>query len=690
MSETNGFDDGDGELLLVFLEETREQIEILDNGLIRLEREPENTELIQGIFRAAHTLKGSSGTMGFKQMADLTHAMEDILDRVRQHTIEVTADVVDALLRGLDLLREMETSIESGEGSSISSDTPVPLATELRSIAAGKVSAPQTAQAEQKPLEALDDDHIAMLINFSPECEMPGIRAFMALRALENHGDITDSVPSREIIDEGSFGSRILLVLNSTHPDEVLRQAVMSIPEVEWVRVARGAAAAGMRIDLPSRESLTSAESAESGDTNTRQATSTGSIHTQQTVRVNVETLDSIMNLVGELVLDRTRVARFHEDLIDRHPEDEELIQDIDGVSHHLGTIIGDLHEQVLQTRMLPVSQLFNRFPRMVRDLSRSLGKDIEFTIEGEHEQLDRSVIEKLVDPLTHILRNSLDHGMEKPDLRIAQDKPARGNIHLSARREESHVLIQVIDDGPGINIDRLKEKAIQSGLLTTEQADALPKQEAIALIFQSGLSTAKEVSDVSGRGVGMDVVKRNVESLGGTIAIESEQGQGTITSLKIPLTLAIVRALIVRVGRVAMALPLAHIEEAIDIPRSAVSTVRGRAIFPWRDQVVPVIRLADALPGCGESTHGKMIHLVAVRYDRRVVCLAVDAIIGHQEIVVKSLGGYLGDISGLAGATILGNGRVALIVDIGKLFEDGYLQEAAAGGIDSKYASVD
>jgi two-component system chemotaxis sensor kinase CheA len=677
----------DNELLSIFLDEAREQIDTLDQGFVRLEREPDNSELVQGIFRAAHTLKGSAGAMGFRGIADLTHAMEDVLDRVRNNTLVVNAGIADALLRGLDTLRGLEQGVEEGRGDA-DDGTAATVANHLRALARGEVvTAVVDAAPTAKPLDALPDDHTALLVQFNADCQMPGIRTFMITRAVEKLGSILEMQPAQEEIDEGKIGQRLLLIIQTDREEDTLRIAVQNVPEVEWVRLGRGAAAAGMRLDMPSREKA--ADESLEPETPVHAATKTSAVQVQQTVRVNVDTLDRIMNLVGELVLDRTRVAQLKDELSQEHPEDEEFLRDLDVVTHHLGSIVDDLHEQVLQTRMLPVSQLFNRFPRLIRDLSHNLHKEVDFVIEGENEQLDRSVIEKLIDPLTHILRNAMDHGMETPADRLAKGKPQQGTVKLLARREESHVLIQIQDDGPGINADRLKEKAVAAGLLTAEQASAMSNQEAYGLIFSSGLSTAKAVSDVSGRGVGMDVVKRNVESIGGVIVVESELEFGTTISLKIPLTLAILRALIVRIGKVIMAIPLSHIEEALDVPYEAIRTVHGRGLLTWRGTVIPVVRLSEALHGCGESAQGKELHVIVMRYERRIAGVVVDQIINHQEIVVKSLGTYLGDIPGLAGATILGNGRVALILDVAKLFDGGYLQEGAAVGVGHAAATV-
>lgn len=686
----------DGELYAIFLEEAREQIEVLDQGLVCLEREPNNSELIQGIFRAAHTLKGSSSALGLRQIANLTHAMEDVLHCIREGTLTVTADVADQLLQGLDLLRTMERELEEGHGDGLTGEAVPPIAVTLRAIAHGEytpaqvetpAAASKTAQTTEiklqqpasPPLGALPQNQVGILVNFSDDCQMPGIRAVLVLRQLEALGQVQTVTPSLEEIDRGEIGQRLLITLQAECEDDVIRQQVNHVSEVEWARVARGGAAAGLRLDLPAREDAQRDEQSDSVSNERKSAAGQHpAIAPQQTIRVSIDILDRIMNLVGELVLDRTRVAQLKHELPEEH-RNENFLQNLEAVSQHLGSIVEELHEQVMQARMLPVSQLFNRFPRMVRDISRQLDKEVEFIIEGENEQLDRSIIEKLVDPLTHILRNAVDHGLESTEERLALEKPRCGTVQLSARRKEEHILIEVSDDGPGINAERLKEKAIAMGTLTPERAQAMTDQEAFGLIFASGLSTARQVSDVSGRGVGMDVVKRNIDALNGAIIIDSTLGLGTKLTIKIPLTLAIVRALIVRVGQVSMAIPLSHIEESIEMDGEHPHSINGYSVLQWRNMVVPIIHLANALPGCGTSLSQQLLKLVVARYDNRVVGLAVDEIVGHQEIVVKPLGSYLGEIPGLAGATILGNGHVALILDIGKLFESGYLQQAAS-----------
>lgn len=699
---TNTHHDMDGDLLPIFLEEAREQIDSLDQGLVRLEREPGNVELIQGIFRAAHTLKGSSAAMGLTQMAELTHAMEDVLDRIRGGTLGVNTTVVDALLQGLDLLRTLEQAVEDGSMESCDDAGFARTVDSLHAAREGRtpgmtpagdvvLETPGSA-GNTAPLGVIPETQVALLVNFTSDCGMPGIRAFMIVNALDRFASVVRMIPSQDEIDQGKIAERLLLVVESDALEDDIINAVMGVGEVCWMRSGRGMEAAGLYLHMEYRDDNDTCMLGAPVDSSPAKPASMAALHEvatpsaatsgahapqQQTIRVSVETLDSIMNLVGELVLDRTRVMQLKEELRERYPNDNKL-GELDSVSQHLESIVGELHEQIFQTRLLPVSQLFNRFPRMVRDLTHNLGKSVDFILEGESERVDRTVIERLVDPLTHILRNSVDHGMETPEVREARGKPHTGRVVLSARRQEDNVLIAVQDDGPGIDADRLRAKALERGLITPAQAENMTRQDIFGLIFVSGFSTAAVVSDVSGRGVGMDVVKRNVEGLGGSIVVDSELGQGTTVTLKIPLTLAIVRALIVRVGEVAMALPLSQVEETLSLDRQLVHLVRDGALISWRDQVVPLVPLHGAFPGCGEHAESDTYNVVAVRSEGRILCLAVDAIIGHQEIVVKPLGAFLGEVPGMAGATILGNGRVALIVDLASLSARGLLAQAA------------
>jgi two-component system chemotaxis sensor kinase CheA len=676
------FDGIDADLLAIFFEEAREQIDALDQGLVQLEHTPDDRELIQGIFRAAHTLKGSSGAMGLRVMANLTHAMEDVLDQVREGRLAVTADIMDQLLHGLDLLRSLEQALEAGENEDAHTDQATTVSDHLRKIARATESttAPPADQADPMAEIATDvpDDALALLIQFADDCAMPSIRAYMVLQAVQQIASVVQTTPSQEEIDAGHIDRRQLVMVTTDCPEEVLRQAILTVSEVEWVRIAPGGQKSGLTLDMPARDAVARDDVPKA----------TSATPAAQTVRVNVEALDRILNLVGELVLDRTRISQLKDEIEDRHPG-EDLIRDLDMVSNHLGSIVGELHEQLLEARMLPVSNLFNRFPRLIRDLSRSLGKEVELVIEGENEQLDRSIIERLVDPLTHLLRNAIDHGMEMPAVRADRGKSPRGRILLTAYRKENHVIIEVVDDGPGLPLEHLQEKALAAGLIVPERVRTMTREEICNLIFASGLSTADKVSDVSGRGVGMDVVRRNVEALGGTINVSTEEGMGSRFSMQIPLTLAIVRALIIRVGDVPMALPLSLVEETIQMSRTRLSSVQGSRLMSWRDRVVPVIPLAHMLPGCGHSLAGETMHLVAVRYEGNVAAFAVDAILGHQEIVVKSLGSFLGRIPGLAGATILGNGHVALILDMAPLFSSGLLKQAIAEGQRESYQAA-
>lgn len=711
MDEIMGFFGDDADLLAIFLEEAHDLLQVLDAGLVHLESDPSNPEVIQSVFRVAHTLKSSSAAMGLTAVSELTHSMEDVLDGIRNGRLSMTTEVTDMLLSGLDILTNIIQSVEARTPWDVWDVEATSLSEDFRRVAGGprasgeadwcgesevhgdlkihsESSQPAACDLGETPDES-DTSHksaeVTITARFVDGCLMPEIRGSIALRALGSLGQILNS--------ESLPGNLFSISMLTECLDEELVDKTSSIGEVEWVKISRGSAvdaAAPMVIDVSATDADAAVRPGRPTEAITPIAhrtpeTAGPSIAAlasaaPNTVRVRVDTLDHLMNLVGELVLDRTRLSQLIDSIQAGEAVPDSVLQELDAASQHLTSVVSDIHEDVLQARMLPVKELFKRFPRTVRDMSHSLGKEVDLRITGEEELLDRSVIEKLVEPLMHIIRNALDHGMEMANERVAAGKPRRGTIQLSAWRSESHVLIEVSDDGPGIKTERIKEKAVEMGLITNSQAATMSLKEAQNLIFIAGLSSAKAVTDISGRGVGMDVVKKSLETLGGSIQVDSEEGIGSIFQLKIPLTLAIIRALLVQVGEVEFALPLTAVEETIRIARNMVKTVRGRGLLPWRGHVVPVIMLSEVFPGCGESANRSIgkVPLVVIKYGGQEACLVVDGILGHQEIVVKSLSPFLGEVTGLAGATILGNGRVALIIDLGGMFEDGLLSDSA------------
>ncbi len=515
-----------------------------------------------------------------------------------------------------------------------------------------------------------------VMVRLSADCQMRSIRAHLVLNALESIGRVLRTDPPREEIAAGRLGQEFRVVLAYDGENEAITRVLASVSEVEHVEVAsdpRVADVGPAGRGKPAREVAAMARRAD------------------QTVRVNVARLDALMNLVGELVIDRTRVSQLGMDLEARCGSTE-LVQHLREAALHMGRIVGDLQEEVMKARMLPIAQLFQRFPRMVRDLARKMGKEAELILEGEETELDRSVIEEMVDPLTHLLRNAVDHGAEDPEQRERSGKPRTARIILSARQLENHIVIEVTDDGAGIDVERLKESAVRKGVLSPSAAAVLPRDEALQLAFAPGLSTAGAVSDVSGRGVGMDVVKSNVSRLHGSVRIRTRAGVGTTMAVSLPLTLAISQSLLVTVGGATAAIPLVYVVETARVPREELSTIQGRLVMPFRGRVLPLVALSEVLQekravsglksrntSPGSIRDRSLIRIVVTRSGDQEIGLIVDTLVGEQEVVLKPLGAVLGDTIGISGATILGNGTVALVLDVASLIDRGGVRAASA-----------
>ena len=709
--------DADPEDLQVWLQEAEEQLQVLDESIIRLEKESDDEELLQGIFRAAHTLKGSSGSIKHTRMAELTHAMEGVLDEVRNRRLDVSAELVDALLESLDNLRLLRDEVLS---MSIDEDIPVSeLVTRLTGLndragnpdaaaaddsAATEESAPAAAPpAAESRLKLTDDllETVAQLqINgkrvvrvvaaLTADSALPAARKLQLLTEAAQVGEVIISSPSMdEVMDESDeLGMELLIatggddveihnVLRVILDVENLEILPFSVPVAEQeteIEVEAAAKSAPVGQSAAGPAPPTAEQSQKPAQRAARQTT---------TVRVDVERLDNLMNLVGEMVIDKTRLEQLGKDLSDRYSGDEHVGTLVDATTR-MGRITNELQEEVMRSRMFPVENVFNRFPRMVRDLAKKAGKKVNFVVEGKETELDRSVVEEIGDPLIHLLRNAIDHGIEGVEDRAAAGKPEEGTITLTARHEENHIVMTVRDDGKGIDGATVRDKALSKGLLTPEAAERLKDSEAVDLIFLPGLSTAGSVSEVSGRGVGMDIVKNNIEKLNGTVSISTELGVGSVFEIKMPLTLAIIRALLVGLDSRVFAIPLVSVKETIESRAEDVQTVRGREVIRLRGEVLPLLRLAESYRGLkppvfddsaisnGEAaTHS---FVVAVRLGDRQVGLVVDKLLGEQEVVIKSLGEFIGDVEGIAGATILGDGSLAMIVEVNSLLRESLL----------------
>jgi two-component system chemotaxis sensor kinase CheA len=674
--------------LHIFLAEADEHLQTLDEGLVRLEREGNDLELLQAIFRAAHTLKGAAGTIGHQRMAELTHAMETVLDGLRKRTLAVSADLVDVCLESLDALRLLRNEVIERRASPVDI---APLVERLSRLAAPTPTEGNGPQTDGKQQATGDDPSpvvhppsspvYTISADIAPDSFASAARAFQVLLALQSLGDVLDVQPPQAVIETAAPVQRITARLATSHSPDDIRQALADIPEITNVTVngepgAENRGTQGKLVGTPP----SSPPPSEARGERMRGATP----HTaEKTVRTSVERLDSLMNLVGELITDRNRLFQIRSNFEHRFrgdPQVEELIQ----TTLHISRITDQLQEEVMRIRMLPIANVFNKFPRLVRDLARKAGKQVELVIRGEETELDRSVIEEISDPLIHLLRNAVDHGLETPEERRAAGKSERGTILLTARHEESRIILTVEDDGRGIDVERVKASAVHKGLLTEAEAAALSHDEAIHLIFRPGLSTAKVVTDVSGRGVGMDIVRANIERLNGTITVETWPGQGTQFQITLPLTLAIIPTLLVRIGEGTFAIPLPAVMETLRVPLIDIQTVKGKQVIQLRQRVLPLVRLSQVLgfqtnpspdspplTGKGEGGNGQRYeYVVAVRWGRLEMGLLVDALVGEQELVIKPLGRLIGETPGISGAAILGDGRVALIVDVPGLFK--------------------
>jgi len=615
-------------LLPVFLSEADEHLQQLEQGLLTLERRGPDPELVGALFRSAHTLKGSAGALGFGRIAQLTHAMEEALEALRAGR---PADgLADLLLECVDALRALRHEVaDGGERTEV--------AELLRRLEEWK-------QGRAEALHPVD-----VWVRLREDCPMRAARALALLRLLREHAQVEEVAPPEEAIARGNLGLEFTARVRAREPESL--QELLTGPDVEAVRVMPAAESRDERwLDLGPQARGKLPDDPEL----TRRAS-------LRTVRVDVERLDRLMNLVGELVVDRIRFQQIAQRLREVRLVDG-VAEELAEATTHLGRVASDLQAEVLKARMLPIEHLFSRFPRYVRDLARRAGKRVELVLEGQDTELDRSVIEQIGGPLMHLVRNAIDHGIEPPEERERAGKPAAGRLCLAAFQEEEGIVVVVEDDGRGIDTDRVRQKAVALGILSPEAAGRLSEEEAVELIFHPGLSTAQAVTEVSGRGVGMDAVRAGVQALGGSVEVETRRGQGTRFLLRLPLTLAIVRALLVSCGGERYALPLAGVQEIVEVPAGRVHRVGPHRTTLLRGAVLPLVSVHEALEIPVPEGTDRL--LCVVTGGRRRVGLWVDRVLGEGEVVVKPLGPYLGQVPGVSGATILGDGRVALILE--------------------------
>jgi two-component system chemotaxis sensor kinase CheA len=700
--------DASPEEMKLFLEEAEEHFQTLEEDLVRLEKEEEfNEEMMQEIFRASHTLKGSSATIGHNRMAQLTHSMENVLDKMRKRQLSVTREVVDVLFECLDCLRVLRDEIIDDEESdleltgiiaklsSIIDSGEAPTVVKAEEVPTAEKSGPQGAK-QQISMELSWDDKDAILkasdqgqkpfmvrVKFDVEQEMLSVRAFVTLMAFGEVGDVIKSKPTSDEIEADHVTDTLLMLLLSNEEDKV-RKLISDLPNIsesdvlpfsdDMVAEAVQTESETTVVEVVKVEEKAVEEAAEeaaaptaAAKTSSQSKVAANNKKINRTVRVDVELLDSLMNLMGELVIDRTRLFQIHGN-IESNYEMDDVSQDLGRTAVHISRVTTQLQEQIMKARMLPVENLFNKFPRMVRDLSQKAGKEVDFIMTGQETELDRSIIEEIGDPLIHLLRNAVDHGIESAADREAKGKNRLGTLKLQASHEENHIIIVIRDDGKGIDPEAVRQSGIKKGLITEEQAKRMTDKEAINLIFMSGLSTVAKVTDVSGRGVGMDVVRTNIEKINGAIEITSAVGKGTEFKIKLPLTLAIIRALLVTIEKSVFAIPLSTVTETIRLRQNQIEYVNNQEVIVVRGKILPLVRLKKIfVRNMGGTENGK-IFVVVVNLAGQQVGLVVDSLVGEQEIVIKSLGKYIGDVQGISGATILGDGNVALIVDVSNL----------------------
>lgn len=664
----------------LFLTESREHLSAINQWLLQLERDGAagSAEPVSAIFRAVHTIKGMSATMGYSAVAELSHELETLLDRVRRGDQLVNPELMDLLFRAADVL---EAAIEGAVTARVVSTEEV--LRRLRAFAEPRksVAMPVVSEDAGTPNEWTvpppTGSGTLVRIRLLPETPLKGVRAFLVVQALRRLGDVVVVNPPLTSLQAEQFAHDFALRLISTTTDAEIERVARGAGDVAAVQVgddvatpakaaadartSRGEAPAALAdaepaAAAPTRPAL-AAPSATAPNDNGDVAGDAAGVRQSRHVRIDLRRLDSLMNLIGELVITRGRLVQIATGL-----EDPALADSVTQASR----LIGDLRDEIMTSRMVPVWQVFDRFPRLVRDASRALGKRIEFTIEGKDIELDRSMLDEIGDPIVHLLRNAIDHGIEEPEDRVAAGKPAAGKLKLSAARDRSAVVIRVSDDGRGIDRDRVLAKAKAMGLIDPTKT-ALSDDELLRIIGRPGFSTADQVSDLSGRGVGIDAVYTRVRALGGAVDIRSVQGQGTTATLRLPLTLAIVRALLARAGDEVYAIPLTHVSETVELHPAALRTLQGREVLVLRSDVLPVLRLRT-LVGLGQrewiaGQHNEQVIIIDLP-DRRVG-LVVDELAGQQEIVVKQFDGVKDGLSFFGGATILGNGSPALIVDV-------------------------
>jgi len=646
----------------LFVAESRENHENLVNNMLELEKGSDQTA-IDEIFRSIHTLKGSSASMGFADMERLCHTMEDVFQLIRNGTAVMTEDLSNILLSCTDLIEEMLDDIESGGDSS--SKNPDELVGQLKGWLEQHGTSGQENQSPQKsqkapvaeeeiapdssePPTAGEGPVYAMIITVAPDCMMKDVRALIAIQNLEALGTIRSMQPSKEAIDEGKFDGTVHLVIASEAGEEALKTAALGT-EIASVELKTE--------ETPAAPQGTSAPVKKATDAEKKQPPAAADKNREiKNLRVDITQLDHIMNLVEDLVINRGRLKQIAE---------EHKIKEMDEAISMVERSVSELQSLMMMIRMIPLSHIFNRLPRVVRDVAQYDHKEVEFIMEGGETELDRSVMDGLNDPLLHLIRNAVNHGIESPDVREKAGKPRKGTVRLLAHRDRDNVIIELTDDGAGINVEKVKKKAVEKGMITADIAATLSVEQAVDLLFQPGFSTADKITDISGRGVGLDVVKRSIESLKGTIKVETSPGKGSTFELLLPPTMAIVDVMIVRICNRRLAIPISSIVEVANFKKDGMHRIGKGDVTMLRDEVLQILWLNEMV---GSSDRCEI--LIVVQYQKRKCCIPVDAVEGKQEVVVKPLSSFIGTTKGISGVTILGDGDVVPVLDINTMQE--------------------
>ena len=683
--------------LEVFIEESKEHLQSCNDHLLELEKNPNDMRIISEIFRSAHTLKGMSATMGYDDLAKLTHQMENVLDGIRNQTISVSPILLDIIFLAVDDLEAMIQSIANGGDGKKDVSTVVD---KLKMIENGQNPnetdgrmevAVATAEPNQELIVHYDEFERTVIgqsqeqgfhtyeisISLRKDCILKAARVYMIFEVLEKMGEIIKSIPTVEQLEEEQFDQSFMVTLISTEEASEINKKVLKVSEVEKVDITSVTLNSldsqshhetsnkneSQFTEVQSKEDNKSniAKQDQSQDTKEQSTQHSSGKAANKTIRVNIERLDILLNLFEELVIDRGRLEQISSEL-----NNQELQETVDRMSR----TTGDLQNIILNMRMVPIEMVFNRFPRMVRQLSRDLQKNVNLEIVGAETELDRTVIDEIGDPLVHLIRNSLDHGIETPDIRKAKGKPEEGTVLLKAYHSGNHVFIEIEDDGAGINRDKVLQKALNNGIVNEQLAETLTDKQVYELIFASGFSTAEAISNVSGRGVGLDVVKNTIETLGGNVSVDSVEGKGSRFSIQLPLTLSIISVMLVEIQKEKYAIPLSSILETAIIKKTEILHAHNQKVIDFRGKIVPLLFLKDLFEVPVYKEDDEYISLVIVRKGEKMAGIVVDSFIGQQEIVLKSFGNYLTNIFAIPGATILGDGQVALIVDCNALLK--------------------